>query len=62
MREREREMLCSVSCYGVVVSMPVLQEGDPGSNPGSSETFTREREREEVRGGERGGKRGRERR
>ena len=27
---------CSVSCYGVVVSMFVLQVGDPGSNPGGS--------------------------
>ena len=33
-------MLCSVSCCGVVVSMPVLQAGDPGSNPSSSKTFT----------------------
>ena len=33
-------MLCRVSCCGVVVSMPVWQVEDPGSNPGSSETFT----------------------
>ena len=35
-----RRFLCSVSCCGVVVSMPVLQAGDSGSYPGSSETFT----------------------
>ena len=34
------EMLCSVSCRGVVVSMPVLQAGNQGLNPGCSETFT----------------------
>ena len=33
-------MLCSVSCYGVVVSIPVLQVGDPWFESRWQQTFT----------------------